>query len=184
MMMEEKVLRLWYGGVRDAAYGGEKALPEGMNLSPLQKTKLQILLRQEQCDDLDTTIEKVENLYAKTAKRIWKDMYSELMEDAIAGIWNDEENLEIALFLSRCTEGIEYEEEFYELFDSILGEGDGRSRQEHDAVAEQVKDKADESIAHFIKERERKLYPKLSENEDLPPPWLDEFEYIDWVMTH
>ena len=69
-------------------------------------------------------------------------MYSELMEDAIAGIRSEEENLELVRFLSICSEGIGDTETYCEYFSRALG-GENRDT---DSLAVRVKKTADGGV--------------------------------------
>jgi|GEM_PF-6351110 len=182
--MKENLIRLWFGAVRAAADAGESALPEKMSLSPLQKTKLQILLRQDLCDSLAHSIQNAEGIGSDMANQIYKTIYSELMEDAVAGVWNEEENLDLACFLSQCSEGVANAEVFCASFRSILDQGDAGAQQELDAMALQIKNSEDKRLNTFIKARERQNAPKPAIERESPPPGMDEFEYIDWLISN
>ena len=86
-MNTEEVKRAWFGAIREAADKTGKELKEKSALSPVQAVKLDILLRQYMCDDLAECIKASENIAAEKAEDLQKDIYSELIEDAIAGIW-------------------------------------------------------------------------------------------------
>ena len=101
-MKHDDLVRLWFGAVRAAADEGEKEVPEDLKLSPLQKAKLHILTRQDLSDFLWLSIRSTEDLSTEAADSVWEDMYSGLMEDAIAGIWSEQENLELAQFMRLC----------------------------------------------------------------------------------
>ena len=174
--MREDLVRLWFGAVRAAADAGEAELPEGTALSAVQKAKLRILLRQDACDLLSLVIRSTEGVAQSVANQIHEAMYSELMEDAIAGVWSDADNLELVRFLGLCSEGIGGAEEFCALFCVVAGEG-------QDAAALRVKSRADKSLDAFIKGRKEQLRQNAP-RDDGPPPDMDEFEYIDWVITH
>lgn len=178
--MKEELVRIWFGAVRDAADAGEREFPETGSFSRLQKALLRILIRQDLCDFLSLSIQSAEEIDSDAANQIWEAMYSELMEDAIAGIWSAEEDLELARFLSACSEGIGDTETYCELFSRALGGGDRDS----DPLAVRVKKTADRRLDDFIKARKERRGAGSRRRDDEPPPWLDEFEYIDWVITH
>ncbi len=178
--MKEDLVRIWFGAVRDAADAGERELPESGSFSRLQKALLRILIRQDLCDFLSLSIRSAEEITSDAANQIWEAMYSELMEDAIAGIWSEEENLELVRFLSLCSEGIGDTETYCEYFVRALGDENRGS----DSVAVRVKKTADRRLDDFIKARKERLGAGARRRDDEPPPWLDEFEYIDWVITH
>lgn len=178
--MREKLVRLWFGAVRDAADAGERSLPADMVLSAAQRAKLRILLRQEGCDLLSLVIRSTEGVSSDTANEIWEAMYSDLMEDAVAGVWSEQENLELVRFLSLCSEGIGGAEDLCAYFRMILGESP-LPQQEQNAMALRMKDRADKALDEFIQARKAET---RRDEDDGPPPDMDEFEYIDWVMTH
>ena len=187
-MMKEDAVRDWFGALRDAADAGLKKIDEGRRDSSdtnsgrkdsVRTVKTRILLLQYLCGRLEKTLADAEGLDAESAEKIKGQLYSELMEDAVAGIWSDEENVEIAMFLYKCTNGLIKEKGFVSALEEALGssvpEETGRAAAE---TADQV----------FMSFAERKKAPKApdekSRNSDDPPPGLDEFEYIDWIMTH
>ncbi len=178
----ENLVRIWFGGVREASDAGEKEIPETVRLTPLQRARLRILLRRDACDLLSLCIRKAENISMKEANEIWDSLYSELMEDAIAGIWNEEENLALARYLASCSEGIGDTEDFCSFFISALEGTETGTREEMEAVARHVKERSDKCLDTFIKERQK--LQERSGSDDEPPPGMDEFEYIDWVITH
>lgn len=178
--MTEDLVRIWFGAVRDAGDAGEQEIPEKESFSQLQKAMLRILIRQDLCDFLSLSIRKAEEIDSNTANQIWEAMYSELMEDAIAGIWSEEENLELVRFLSICSKGIGDEETYCENFSHVLGDENRGS----DLLALRVKKTADRCLDDFIKARKGRRSAESRRQDDGPPPWMDEFEYIDWVITH
>ena len=180
--MKEQLIRLWFGAVRAAADAGEAELPAKMALSAVQRAKLRILLRRDGCDLLSLVIRSTENVSSDTANEIWAAMYSELMEDAIAGVWGEEENMALARFLALCSEGIGGREDFCAYFRMITGEDD-LPGSERDALALRVKDRADKALDTFIKARKEQTRDRPA-RDDGPPPGMDEFEYIDWIITH
>lgn len=178
--MTEDLVRIWFGAVRDAADAGEREIPGAEALSRLQKAQLRILIRQDLCDFLSLSIRSAEIISTPAANEIWQAMYSELMEDAIAGIWSEEDNLVLVRFLSLCSEGIGDTETYCAYYSQVLGHRDTVS----DSVAVRVKKTADRRLDDFIKTRKEQVRAKLPGKNDGPPPWMDEFEYIDWVISH
>ena len=177
-MNTETVKREWFGAVRSAADSAGEELKKRSALTPLQAVKLDILLRQYLCDDLAEHIMDGENFSAGKAKELQKDIYSELIEDAIAGIWSETENMEITMFLYECTKGVESESLFSTRLEEILPMDDSKE------IILAMMVGMDKDIKDFTDKRRDRWLPKRSSNEDEPPHWLDEFEYIDWVMTH
>ena len=178
VMKTEEVKRAWFGAIRDAADRTGKELKEKAALQPPQSIKLDILLRQYMCDDLADYIQKSENITAEKAEELKKDVYSELMEDAIAGIWSETENMEIAMFMYACTKGVRLESLFSARLKEILPDG-GFEKEAADLPAAMNRE-----MKQFTDQRNKRWQPKENRNEDDPPSWLDEFEYIDWMITH
>ncbi len=176
-MKREQTIRNWFGTVRDAADGAAKKL-ETMPGS-VQEVKTNILFRQYLCDRLTQQIADADDLSVETAEDIQKEIYSELMEDAIAGIWSDTENMETAVFLYDCTAGVREVPVFRSMLERAL---------QQDVTDEKVQEmttSADREMESFVGRRKALRTPPESErSENEPPPWLDEFEYIDWVITH
>ena len=181
-MDRESLTRIWFGGVRAASDAGEAEIPKSVRLSPLQRAKLRILLRRDACNLLTLCIQSAEHIPIQTAKEIWERVYTGLMEDAVAGVWSGEENLELVRFLGLCSEGIGAEEDFCDCFRLLLGMKKGAADEKTDAAAVQAKRGAQKSLDAFIKERKR--LKDRAASDDGPPPGLDEFEYIDWQITH
>lgn len=179
-MVREKLVRIWFGGVRDASDAGEREIPETESFSRLKKAMLRILIRQDLCDFLSLSIRSAEDISMAAANAIHDVMYSELMEDAIAGIWSEEENLTLVRFLSLCAEGIGDTETYCEYFSRVLGDENRGS----DPLTVRVKKTADRRLDDFIKARKERRSAESRSRDDGPLPWMDEFEYIDWQMTH
>ena len=177
-MNTEEVKRAWFGAIREAANKTGKGLKEKSALSPVQAVKLDILLRQYMCDDLEECIKASENITAEKAEDLQKDIYSELIEDAIAGIWSETENMETAMFLYECTKGVRLESLFSAHLKEVLLKDDIEEEMQS------VTDKMNREMKRFTDQRNARWQPKENDNEDDPPPWMDEFEYIDWVITH
>ena len=176
-MNRENVKREWFGAVRSIAESSGKKLKEESVLTPVQAVKLDILLRQYLCDGLADLISESEKVSTEEANNLQKDIYSELIEDAIAGVWSETENMETAMFLFDCTKGVRTERRFSALLKEILSGADSEGTQ---ALMTEM----DKDITEFSEKRKALRQPKKSSSDDEPPPWMDEFEYIDWVITH
>ena len=177
-MNTEEVKRAWFGAIRESADNTGKELKKEAGLTPLQAAKLDILLRQYLCDDLADHIRESENVTAEDAEKLQKDVYSEMIEDAIAGIWSEAENMEIAMFLYECTKGVRMECLFSARLKEILSEVDTEENMQ------KMMARMNRDMKEFTDQRNARWQPKENDNEDDPPPWMDEFEYIDWVITH
>ncbi len=177
-MNTETVKKEWFGAVRSAADSSGKKVKEQSALTPVQAVKLDILLRQYLCDGLADHISESEKISTEEAEGLQKDIYSELMEDAIAGAWSETKNMETAMFLFECTKGVRTESRFSALLKEILSGADAEE------AAQTLMTETDKDITEFSEKRKALRQPKKSSSDDEPPPWMDEFEYIDWVMTH
>jgi hypothetical protein len=177
-MNTEEVKRAWFGAIRDSADNTGKEVKKEAGLTPLQAVKLDILLRQYLCDDLAAHIQESENVTPEEAIKLQKDVYSEMIEDAIAGIWSETENMEIAMFLYECTKGVRLESLFSARLKAIL------SGDDLEEIMQKMMALMDQDMKEFTDQRNARWRPKENNNEDDPPLWMDEFEYIDWVITH
>ena len=177
-MNTEEMKRAWFGAIREVADKTGKGLKEKAVLSPVQAVKLDILLRQYMCDGLTDSIRASENITAEKAEELQKDVCSELIEDAIAGIWSEIENIETAMFLYECTKGARPESLFSARLREVLLKDD--IEEEMQAVTAEM----NREMQHFIDQRRKRWQTTETSNEDDPPPWLDEFEYSAWVMAH
>ena len=176
-MSKESIAREWFGMVRNAAeITIEKCLEE---LPPrlAQKVEVSILLRQLLFDGLGSQLMRVERFDRETTGEVLKLIYSDLMEDAVAGVWSEEENMDITMFLYECTEGVKESTKYRELLEQALG------TEVTDERAETIRSAAEQEMQQFAEKRNRELTPP-KRRDDEPPPWLDEFEYIDWQITH
>ena len=175
-MKREQTIRDWFGAVRDAADTASECLEAPVGT--VQAVKANILIRQYLCDRLAAQISEADGLSGETSDEIRKEIYSELMEDAIAGVWSETESMETTVFLCECSNGVREKA----IFDRLLQEALPESTQE---TAAAVRTLADQELERFAGKRKALHVPVARErNEDEPPPWLDEFEYIDWVITH
>ena len=177
-MNTEEMKRAWFGAIREVAGKTGKGLKEKAVLSPVQAVKLDILLRQYMCDGLTDSIRASENITAEKAEELQKDVCSELIEDVIAGIWSEIENIETAMFLYECTKGARPESLFSARLREVLLKDD--IEEEMQAVTAEM----NREMQHFIDQRRKRWQTTETSNEDDPPPWLDEFEYSAWVMAH
>ena len=119
-MNNEVAVREWFGAVRAAADKaiGELADPPGPNT--LRRVKTDMLLRQYLRDGLELRVAQGEGVGRKEAAGICREIYSELMEDAMAGIWSPNEDGEIIRFLDMCTVGVSKPGMFAELLRRAL----------------------------------------------------------------
>ena len=178
-MNNEKIMREWFGAVRAAA-DQAAAMPDSTALPEISRRKASMLLRQYLYDTLEARIIQIEGIPGAEAEKMCKEIYTELMEDVIAGVWSEEENREIIMFFGGCTNGVTDDDTFRTLTEKAFGT--------HTApdTAKKLREAADLELDQFCERRKKQIQPekprRRSDNE--PPPGLDEFEYIDWVMTH
>ena len=114
-------MREWFGAVRTAADLAVKQLGEQTPLNAAQKRKADILLRQLLADELPELAAEAEGFDETRAQKLKKDVYSELMEDALAGTGFGWEDMELLRFLDACSRGVTAEEVFLERFGQVLG---------------------------------------------------------------
>ena len=178
-MKNETILRDWFGAVRAAADDLLAARLES-SLSSARWVKAQILLRQYMRDGLEERIAEAEGVGSGDAEAICRDIYSELMEDVLGGMVSEEDTIEVSMFLYECTNGVRDKE----IFSSLLGRALEKDIVDEESAA--LMTQADREMERHTELRKAANMPQKEpeRNEDTPPPWLDEFEYIDWVITH
>lgn len=176
IMIKETALRDWFGAVREIA--DEAAENTGIeNASAFTRVKVNILLRRYLCKDLAERIMETDGTDKNTAEEMQKQINSEQMEDAAAGIWSENESAESAMFMYDCIYSLLDASDFISLLKRAL------KKEISDETALAVKELADRRMDEYCAVR-KKPPVKYERNEDDPPEWLDEFEYIDWVITH
>ena len=169
--------RDWYAAIRDADTYCVKLFRE-RGLTSLQRTKLGILVRAYLLEWAGRRIAETDGVSAKDAKRILADVKTLVMEDAVSGIWTEEESAELTVFLYECLQDDLDWEDYAALLVKVTGcDDDGEA-------ADPLLSAAADYMYIFARERKQICNPVRPRNEDDPPPWLDEFEYIDWIMTH
>ena len=178
-MKNEKILRNWFGAVRGTADALLADRAETPFSSP-RWVKAQILLRQYMRDGLEERIAEAEGVGSGDAEAICRDIYSELIEDVLGGVRSAENAMEVSRFLHGCTEGVRDKEIFTDLLRRALEE----DVPEGEAAA--LMGAADREMEHYAEQRKtaRAPQPGPKRSGDEPPPGMDEFEYIDWVITH
>ena len=164
--------------------GVKKDLDETFDLTDTQRRMLAILLRQYLCDGLRLTMKMTDKISTEEAEALWKQVHSELMEDAVAGPGAGTDDLEIARFLLACVDGVRDEEYYFSLFMRALGP---RRIPREEVLRDMAKGNrffADKRLKRFIEQRGIRIASEKRCRDNEPPPWMDEFEYIDWVITH
>ena len=182
-MNEDRLMREWFGAVRTAADLAVKQLGEQTPLNAAQKRKADILLRQLLADELPELAAEAEGFDETRAQKLKKDVYSELMEDALAGTGFGWEDMELLRFLDACSRGVTAEEVFLERFGQVLGPH-ALSGEELIGTASRVRVSAEQKLTKFAEYRKEKRMPKPTRYLEGPPEGIDEFEYIDWVISH
>ena len=150
----EDVKRAWFGAIRDSADNAGRELKEKAELTPLQAVKLDVLLRQYLCDNLADHIRESENITAEDAEKLQKDIYSDMIEDAIAGIWPETDNMEIAMFLYECTEGVRMECLFSARLKEIL------SGDDTEEIMQKMMERMNRDMKEFTNQRNARWQPK------------------------
>lgn len=168
----------WFAAIRGAADGAVEDLTAVFEPNDTQKRKADILLRQFLCDRLPARIMEVEGLDAERAEAVRRDVYSRAIEDALAGSGYSDDGIELAMFLRCCLDGVEDEAAFRARLAEALGDG----TEAVTAASEQAREAAWAKLVAQTRKKEPR--PERESRDDEPPPWLDEFEYIDWLITH
>ncbi|MBQ6611563.1 MAG: hypothetical protein IJH70_14135 [Oscillospiraceae bacterium] len=101
-MKNETERREWFGAVRTAADKAIEALADPPARNTLGRVKTDILLRNHLCNGVQMLIAQTEGVARMEADEIRDAIFSELIEDAVAGIWSADESMEIARFLEMC----------------------------------------------------------------------------------
>ena len=187
-MLKEKRVRDWYGVIYTAAEDAVKELNEVYPLRDVQERMARLLLRQYGYEIAVGPIMSGEDVSRSEAEAAAKSFYSDLMEDALGGISAGAEDEKIALFLFACTQGVEESEVFRSLLRQLLGPECPANAQGMESLSNGLMDLVDDRVCSFGRKREKERAEEFrkanARNEDDPPPWLDEFEYIDWCITH
>ena len=177
-MDRERIVRDWFGAIRDAADGAVREWEAAFAPNGTQKRQMDMLLRQFLCDRLPARIMEVKDLDSEQAEAVRRDVYSQLIEDALAGTGFGDADMALVAFLGRCESGVEDEAVFREL----LAEASGGGAEAVKAAAERAREAAWAKLTALTAKKEPP--PPRPRRDDEPPPWLDEFEYIDWMITH
>ena len=115
--------------------------------------------------------------------KLGQKILNEALEEAMQGNWSEAEKTELNEFLEECKTECKTKDELYVTVNKALA---------HIQDADVLKE-ADELAKHWLENirmelcnydfRRDLIYQESDEGSD-PPPWLDEFEYIDWNITH
>ena len=178
-MNSEHIMREWFGAVRTVA-DKAAAMPDSTVLSEVSRRKVSMLLRQYLYDTLESRIIQIEEIPSAEAGKMCKEIYTELMEDIIAGVWSTEENMEIAMFLYECKNGVTDDNTFRMLTEKAFGKNIASD------TTKKLQEEARRELDLFCEHRKKQNLLKKTKlrDENEPPQGLDEFEYIDWMITH
>ncbi len=182
-MRDEGIVREWFGAIRAASDRALGELAEKQSLDANQKRKADLLLRQLLSDRIPALAVEAEGFADLRAEALRANVYSELIEDALAGTGAGPEDMAVAVFLSACSEGVGDEETFQNRLGDALGRGsepDG----EIVALAREIRSIAERRFSAFAARRRELRAPNPVRYVEGPPEGLDEFEYIDWQITH
>lgn len=174
----ERTTRDWFGAVRSAA--DEAAKEAGAETRPDEcRVKLKILLIRYLCAPLAARIAETDGLGEERAEQMRRDVFSGLVEDALAGIWAEDKSLEIAVFLDECLRELRDKTDFAGMLCRAL------ETDVSEETARSVRERAEQAMERFCEQRKARSAPQeRNDDDDEPPPGMDEFEYIDWIMTH
>lgn len=182
-MRDERIAREWFGAVRDAADRAVKALEERQSINPHQHRMADILFRQLLSNEMTERFPEAEGMDDAQSETLRRMVYSELIEDALAGTGMGSDDMALAVFLSACSEGAWSEEFYLKRFRDVLGRGvipdDGIAE-----LAGETRMIAERQLEAFAKHRQERRAPKPIRYVDGPPEGMDEFEYIDWQISH
>lgn len=146
-MSNENIVREWFGAVRAAADKAEEMLADPPARNTPARVKTDILLRHYLRDGLGMYIVQSEGIRRMQAEEICENIYSELIEDAMAGIWAPNDSVGFMRFLTTCTNAVCNSQMFRELLSRAL-DADVTERE-----AKSVMETADQELAHFAAER-------------------------------
>ena len=182
-MDEEKLEKTWAALLRETADQAVKELDEVYPLSPVQRKKATLLFRQFLCDRAEGHIYFSEATSRDEAREIRDRIYATLMEETLAGAGVGDQDAEIARFLLSCTLGVCRNELFGTLFAELLGPNCPGRNYGVPSLSAGLMDFCDKRLKAFA-EKEKRAREERTREYNGPPLWMDEFEYIDWVMTH
>ena len=103
-MDKDAIVRVWFGAARDAANKAIGMLDDPPAPNTPARAKTDILFRHFLRKGLELCVVQGEGVVRGEAAGICDDIYSELIEDAMAGIWSEEETMDIVSFLELCSE--------------------------------------------------------------------------------
>ena len=146
-MARETIVREWFGAVRDAANRAAKTLVDPPAPGSLSGVRTALLLRQYLRSGLELYVAQCEGVGRAEAGEICGQVYSELVEDAMAGIRSPQETMELVRFLELCADGAAKRPMFAELLRRAL------ERDVSDAEAASLADAADRALSRFAGQR-------------------------------
>ena len=101
-MNNDITVREWFGAVRAAADKAREMLADPPARETLSRVKTDLLLRHRLCNGVQMLIAQAEGVSRREADTIHDAIFSELMEDAMAGFWPQRDSLEMMRFFDLC----------------------------------------------------------------------------------
>lgn len=112
------------------------------------------------------------------------EIMANVLEEELSGSWSEEEKQEFKKFYEECPDYFEPIEELYAFVKNILPDvQDNEIMEKIYKEARYWHDSIKANFETFQMSRKSKFIKDDDEGSE-PPPWLDEFEYIDWMITH
>ena len=181
---EEKV-RFWYNALITASNIGVSGMEEIASHDRLCLAKIRLLWRYHAAEMLHVHIydgerfEKWEN-----CEKIAGEALAESVKDVMTVGWSEEEKKELESFASECSRGA-YDSRALKalLRNALSGSGDDAIR-EAEEMADRCIDYVRFETYSFENDRKGDVMEPLRSDSSEPPPDMDEFEYIDWQITH
>ena len=179
--MKDEIFTVWRDAARAVADGAVKELNDTYELTPAQRLRADVLMRQYTCDRVCGHLWCAEGIDKDEGHDIGDSIRDELIREALAGPVS-REGKGFSLFLYRSGRRVYRDGCFRALFDELLGPecpiGPGGRDSLSDGLMEIIDKRIKALEKRRTKERREREHPY-----DGPPMWMDEFEYIDWLIS-
>ena len=176
----QEAIRVWTDELRNMTEFALKELDETCPLTQLQKVQARILFRQFVCDRTSRVILFAEGFRLEEEEKIAGPIYRQLMGEVFP---EGCELPELVRFRDLCLQGVCRDGLFHICLKQLLGSSCRANAQGFASLADGLMTVMDKRIKTYEKRREQlRRSQEVRDNE--PPPDMDEFEYIDWVITH
>lgn len=149
-MNREEIKREWFAAVRDAADTTIGKLPAPPAMGTLSRVKTDILFRQYLYNGLFFVLGRAEGLDRMTSMSICEEIYTDLIEDVVSGLYDPKESMEVMGFMKLCSDSLSKPAVFAELLRRASGSDIS------DAEAASLKTSADQELARFAEIRKAK----------------------------